>query len=162
MEDFNLKKYLAENKLLDEQKKEFTSTGFAAVDSILKDVDDKLPQFKTVDTAPEFLALIRGMIERVMAGAPDFVEGGRFIQVMVQLYGERKDIAKKAKDDDFDLSSLREPGAKTPTLGKSFQNKPKRARADTRAKGSIDRGARPTTPGVGGLKTLGGLEEEKD
>ena len=50
MEDFNLKKYLAENKLLDEQKKEFTSTGFAAVDSILKDVDDKLKQIDSKGT----------------------------------------------------------------------------------------------------------------
>ena len=158
MEDFNLKKYLTENKLLVEQEeKEFT-----AIKAIIADLKDKLPQFKTVDTSPEFIALMTAIIDLVIDQSPDFVESGRFIQAMVQLYNKRKDLQKKAKDDDFDLSSLREPGAKTPTLGKSFQNKPKRARADTRAKGSIDRGARPTTPGVGGLKTLGGLEEEKD
>ena len=158
MEDFNLKKYLTENKLLVEQEeKEFT-----AIKAIIADLKDKLPQFKTVDTSPEFIALMTSIIDLVVDQSPDFVESGRFIQAMVQLYNKRKDLQKKAKDDDFDLSSLREPGAKTPTLGKSFQNKPKRARAGTRAKGSIDRGARPTTPGVGGLKTLGGLEEEKD
>ena len=158
MEDFNLKKYLTENKLLVEQEeKEFT-----AIKAIIADLKDKLPQFKTVDTSPEFIALMTAIIDLVIDQSPDFVESGRFIQAMVQLYNKRKDLQKKAKDDDFDLSSLREPGAKTPTLGKSFQNKPKRARAGTRAKGSIDRGARPTTPGVGGLKTLGGLEEEKD
>tara|TARA_Y100000004_G_C8689777_1_gene316954 strand:+ start:69 stop:539 length:471 start_codon:yes stop_codon:yes gene_type:complete len=123
MKDFNLKKYLAENKLLVE-KDEFKSTGFAQVDAILKDVDDKLPQFKTVDTAPEFLALVRGIIERVMAGAPDFVESGRFIQAMVQLYSERKDISKAAKNDDFDLSSNRESDAKMPKLGDSYKEKP--------------------------------------
>ena len=158
MEDFNLKKYLTENKLLVEQEeKEFT-----AIKAIIADLKDKLPQFKTVDTSPEFIALMTAIIDLVIDQSPDFVESGRFIQAMVQLYNKRKDLQKKAKDDYFDLSSLREPGAKTPTLGKSFQNKPKRARAGTRAKGSIDRGARPTTPGVGGLKTLGGLEEEKD
>ena len=158
MEDFNLKKYLTENKLLVEQEeKEFT-----AIKAIIADLKDKLPQFKTVDTSPEFIALMTAIIDLVIDQSPDFVESGRFIQAMVQLYNKRKDLQKKAKDDNFDLSSLREPGAKTPTLGKSFQNKPKRARAGTRAKGSIDRGARPTTPGVGGLKTLGGLEEEKD
>ena len=158
MEDFNLKKYLTENKLLVEQEeKEFT-----AIKAIIADLKDKLPQFKTVDTSPEFIALMTAIIDLVIDQSPDFVESGRFIQAMVQLYNKRKDLQKKAKDDDFDLSSLREPGAKTPTLGKSFQNTPKRARAGTRAKGSIDRGARPTTPGVGGLKTLGGLEEEKD
>ena len=158
MEDFNLKKYLTENKLLVEQKeKEYSS-----INAIMADLKDKLPQFKTVDTAPEFLSLMNGIIDLVISQSSDFIESGRFIQAMVQLYNQRKDIQKKAKGDDFDLSSLREPGAKTPTLGKSFQNKPKRARAGTRTKGSIDRGARPTTPGVGGLKTLGGLEEEKN
>ena len=158
MEDFNLKKYLTENKLLDEQKeKEYTS-----INAIMADLKDKLPQFKTIDTAPEFVSLMNGIIDLVISQSSDFIESGRFIQAMVQLYNQRKDIQKKAKNDDFDLSSLREPGAKTPTLGKSFQNKPKRARDDTRAKGSIDKGARPKSPAVGGLKTLGGLEEEKN
>jgi len=121
MEDFNLKKYLTENKLLVEQEeKEFT-----AIKAIIADLKDKLPQFKTVDTSPEFIALMTAIIDLVIDQSPDFVESGRFIQAMVQLYNKRKDLQKKAKDDDLDaLSATREPGAKTPKLGKSFQNPP--------------------------------------
>ena len=157
MEDFNLKKYLAENKLLDEQK----DKGYPARKAIMADLMDKLPQFKTIDTPPEFLDLMESLIDLLIDQVPDFVESGRFIQSMVSLYNKRKDFQKKAqdRDDDFDLSSNREPGAKTPTQGKSFQNPPKKARAGTRAKGSIDKGSRPTTPGVNPLKTL---EEEKN
>ena len=155
MEDFNLKKYLTENKLLVEQKeKEYSS-----INAIMADLKDKLPQFKTVDTAPEFLSLMNGIIDLVISQSSDFIESGRFIQAMVQLYNQRKDIQKKAKGDDFDLSSLREPDAKTPTLGKSFQNKPKGARDDTRAKGSFDTGARPPAPKSSRIRRL---EEEKD
>ena len=111
MEDFNLKKYLTENKLLNEQVK--TESGFAAVDSILKDVDDKLPQFKTVDTAPEFLALMDGIIKRVTKGAPDFVESGRFIQAITKLYNRRKDYAEASKSqDDKDEESGIDPEVK--------------------------------------------------
>ena len=66
------------------------------------------------------------------------------------------DIQKKAKDDDFDLSSLREPGAKTPTLKKSD---PPLTRRQKNRQGRDPRYVRPTTPGVNPLKTL---EEEKD
>ena len=111
MEDFNLKKYLTENKLLNEQEK--TESGFAAVDSILKDIDDKLPQFKTIDTAPEFLALVDGIIERVTKGAPDFVESGRFIQAITKLYNRRKDYAKASKSQgDKDEESGVDPEVK--------------------------------------------------
>ena len=152
MENFNLKKYLAENKLLNEQEeKEYT-----AINAIIADLKDKLPQFKTVDTSPEFIALMTSIIDLVVDQSPDFVESGRFIQAMVQLYNQRKDIQKKAKDDDFDLSSLREPGAKTPTLKKSD---PPLTRRQKNRQGRDPRYVRPTTPGVNPLKTL---EEEKD
>ena len=158
MEDFNLKKYLAENKLLVEQKeKEYSS-----INAIMADLKDKLPQFKTVDTAPEFLSLMNGIIDLVISQSSDFIESGRFIQAMVQLYNQRKDIQKKAKDNDLDaLSATREPGAKMPKLGKSFQEKPLTRRQKNRRRTDPSY-IRPTTPGVGGLKTLGGLEEEKN
>ena len=158
MEDFNLKKYLTENKLLVEQEeKEFT-----AIKAIIADLKDKLPQFKTVDTSPEFIALMTAIIDLVIDQSPDFVDSGRFIQAMVQLYNKRKDLQKKAKDDDLDaLSATREPGAKTPKLGKSFQNPPLTRRQKNRRRTDPSY-IRPTTPGVGGLKTLGGLEEEKN
>ena len=153
MEDFNLKKYLTENKLLVEQKeKEYSS-----INAIMADLKDKLPQFKTVDTAPEFLSLMNGIIDLVISQSSDFIESGRFIQAMVQLYNQRKDIQKKAKGDDFDLSSLREPGAKMPKIIKP--KPPKRARDDTRAKGSFDTGARPPAPKSSRIRRL---EEEKD
>ena len=94
MEDFNLKKYLAENKLLDEQKeKEYSS-----INAIMADLKDKLPQFKTIDTAPEFLSLMNGIIDLVISQSSDFIESGRFIQAMVQLYNQRKDIQKSTQN----------------------------------------------------------------
>ena len=93
MEDFNLKKYLAENKLLDEQK----DKGYPARKAIMADLMDKLPQFKTIDTPPEFLDLMESLIDLLIDQVPDFVESGRFIQSMVSLYNKRKDFQKKAQ-----------------------------------------------------------------
>jgi hypothetical protein len=95
MGDFNLKKYLAENKLLIEQE-EKDKQSYSSINAIMADLEDKLPQFKTVDTAPEFLSLMNGIIDLVISQSSDFIESGRFIQAMVQLYNQRKDIQKKA------------------------------------------------------------------
>ena len=112
MEDFNLKKYLAENKLLDEQK----DKGFPARKSIMLDLMDKLPQFRTIDTPPEFLDLMESLIDILIDQVPDFVESGRFIQSMVSLYNKRKDFQKKAQDqvdkDDKDEESGVDPEVK--------------------------------------------------
>ena len=107
MEDFNLKKYLAENKLLDEQK----DKGYPARKAIMADLMDKLPQFKTIDTPPEFLDLMESLIDLLIDQVPDFVESGRFIQSMVSLYNKRKDFQKKAqgqvdKDDKSEESGV--------------------------------------------------------
>ena len=122
MEDFNLKKYLAENKLLDEQR----DKGYPARKAIMLDLMDKLPQFRTIDTPPEFLDLMESLIDILIDQVPDFVESGRFIQSMVSLYNKRKDFQKKAQDQadkddkgeesgvDPEVKALNDKGIYTP------------------------------------------------
>jgi hypothetical protein len=105
MGDFNLKKYLAENKLLNEQE-EKDKQSYSSINAIMADLKDKLPQFKTVDTAPEFLELMNGIIDLVIDQSSDFIESGRFIQAMVQLYNQRKDIQKKASTSSGEGENL--------------------------------------------------------
>jgi len=95
MEDFNLKKYLAENKLLNEQG-EKDEKDFVAINAIIADLNDKVPQFKTIDTPDEYLALLDRIIKILIKESPSFVGSGRFIAANVAFYNKRKDYSAAA------------------------------------------------------------------
>jgi hypothetical protein len=100
-------------KNLEEQEKE---KEFSAIKAILADLNDKLPQFKTIDTPQEFMDLMEELIDLIISQSPDFIESGRFIAAMLQLYNKRKDFQKKAKSqgdknvDDPVLKDLADKG----------------------------------------------------
>ena len=99
MEDFNLKKYLTENKLLNEQE-EKDKKDFVAINAIIADLSDKIPQFKTIDTPDEYLALLDRIIKILIKESPSFVGSGRFIAANVAFYNKRKDYSAAAKSQD--------------------------------------------------------------
>ena len=88
MQDFDLRKYIAENKL----HEDLPEKDFQAVDQISNDLKDKAAQFATIDTVEEFLDLMGEIIDLVGAQSPDFIKSSRFITAITKLYNSRKDI----------------------------------------------------------------------
>jgi hypothetical protein len=113
LSSYEKKRGAAIEKNLEEQENE---KEYSAIKAIVADLNDKLPQFRTVDTAPEFIDLIEAIIELVTKESQDFVESSRFIQAMLQIYNKRKEYREKAqaqapdKSKDTDDSQLKKLG----------------------------------------------------
>ncbi len=88
MENFDLRKYIAENKLYED----LPEKEYQAVKQISTDLKDKSAQLATIDTVDEFLDLMGEIIDLVSAQSPDFIKSSRFITAMTKLYNSRKDI----------------------------------------------------------------------
>ena len=88
MENFDLRKYIAENKLYEDLPEKDSQ----AVKQISDDLKDKAAQFATIDTVDEFLNLMGEIIDLVGAQSPDFIKSSRFITAITKLYNSRKDI----------------------------------------------------------------------
>ena len=80
---------------LEEEKED--KKDFPAVKTIVADLMDKLSQFKTIDTPAEFINLMESLIDIIIKQSPEFIESGRFMAAMLQLYNKRKDFKQKAK-----------------------------------------------------------------
>ena len=70
---------------------------FVAINAIIADLNDKVPQFKTIDTPDEYLALLDRIVKILIKESPSFVGSGRFITANVEFYNRRKDYNAKAK-----------------------------------------------------------------
>jgi len=88
MENFDLRKYIAENKL----HEALPEKEYQAVKQIGTDLKDKAAQLATIDTVDEFLNLMGEIIDLVSAQSPDFINSSRFITAMTKLYNSRKDM----------------------------------------------------------------------
>jgi len=73
---------------------------FVAINAIIADLNDKVPQFKTIDTPDEYLALLDRIVEILIKESPSFVGSGRFITANVEFYNKRKDYNARAKSQD--------------------------------------------------------------
>ena len=95
---------------------------FVAINAIIADLNDKIPQFKTIDTPDEYLALLDRIVAILIKESPSFVGSGRFITANVEFYNRRKDYNAKAKAQGEKVEEGKvEEGVTTSKINQIFQ-----------------------------------------
>jgi len=100
---------------------------FVAINAIIADLNDKVPQFKTIDTPDEYLALLDRIVKILIKESPSFVGSGRFITANVEFYNRRKDYNAKAKEQGGKVEEGKVDESKLAPLLSILKTKPEEA-----------------------------------
>jgi|14_taG_2_1085336.scaffolds.fasta_scaffold07858_3 hypothetical protein len=100
---------------------------FVAINAIIADLNDKVPQFKTIDTPDEYLALLDRIVTILVKESPSFVGSGRFITANVEFYNRRKDYNAKAKAQGEKVEEGKVDESKLAPLLSILKTKPEEA-----------------------------------
>ena len=79
---------------------DFYDDQYAVINAIIRDLQDRAPEFQRVDTIYEFVDLIESIINILNITTPEFVQSSKFRQAMTVLWKRRETYGQLANSKE--------------------------------------------------------------
>ena len=79
---------------------DFYDDQYAVINAIIRDLQDRAPEFQRVDTIYEFVDLIESIINILNITTPEFVQSSKFRQAMTVLWKRRETYGQLANSEE--------------------------------------------------------------
>ena len=80
---------------------DFYDDQYAVINAIIRDLQDRAPEFQRVDTINEFVDLMESIIKILSTTTPEFVQSSKFRQAMTVLWKRRETYGQLANSEEI-------------------------------------------------------------